>query len=521
MNGRRLRPVDGPAWARRRQIAERLAVHGLPAEPGDGVAAPTAPGELGRRLTAVLAGLGPVPEAFGAYLGVRPDLVAGADCAELAALPERVPAAPAEAIGELVARELGAPLDRRFALFEAEPFDSGRFVQVHGARALDGAPLWVKVVRPDAVAGLGEELSALAALEPPLAAAGIDPAAARTGFERSLLAQIDLAAEARHLAACPPQAGLAALQPVAALSAGRVLTLTAPGADLPPAVRAEPGAARRLWALWLTLLLDGPAAPTAIAAADLRRLDDGRLLLLAGGWVEAPEELRRNLLAWLLATLRGDPDEIAARLAPELVLPPGCGVAALAARLRQAAAFREGGWGEGGEALDEETFLHLRVARNLGLAASPRLADLVPGLVHVATLARRLDPGADGLRQALEERDLTRRAREMADLLRWDRLGGNLERHAMLLAALPERLDQLLTRAAAAPPAAGVRPAVVVERPPASGGTIAAAATIGLGAVALLAERLAAAGVEWIEVPAGVLTVALGAIVLRGILRRR
>jgi hypothetical protein len=286
-------------------------------------------------------------------------------------------------------------------------------------------------------------------------------------------------------------------------------------------VRAEPGAARRLWTLWLALLLDGPAAPTGLAAADLRRLADGRLVLLAGGWTAAPEELGRNLLAWLLATLRGTPDEIAARLALELVPPPGGGVVALAARLRQAAALREGGWGEGGEALDEEVFLHLRVARNLGLAPSPRLADVVPGLVHVATLARRLDPAADGLRQAIEERDLSQRAREMVDLLRWDRLGPNLERHAMLLAALPERLDRLLTRAAAEPPAQSVRPVVVVEPPAASGGTIAVAAMIGLGALALLAERLSEAGLDWIDVPAGVLTLTLGAIVLRGILRRR
>lgn len=523
--GRRLRRVGGPAWARRRRIAERLEACGLPSEAGERPAAPAAPGELGRRLVAAVAGLGAVPEGFAAYLGVRPDLVAGPDCAELAALPERVPAAPEDVVGEGVARELGAPLGERFAVFEAEPFDSRRFVQLHFAQGLDGRPLCVKVVRPDATAGLEDELAALQALEPPLSAAGIDFAEARTGFERALLAQVDLAAEARRLAvlAAAPPAGIAAAAPVAELSTAAVLTLSAAGAggSAPTPLRAEPGAARHLWSRWLALLLDGPAAPTELSARDLVRLDDGRLLLLAGAWIEAPEDFRRNLAAWLLATAHGDPDQIAVRLAAELAAPAAAGAPALAARLRRATPFRDGGWGEGGDALDEELFLHLRVARDLGLAASPRLADLVPGLVHLATLARRLDPGADGLRQALEERELSQRAREMSDLLRWERLGGNLERHAMLLAALPERIDQLLTRAAAERPVQPVAPPVVVASSAPAASTIVVAGIVGLGALVLLAERLAAAGLEWIEVPAGVLTLTLGALVLRGILRRR
>lgn len=522
-SGRRLRRVDEPGWARRRHLAERLAAQGLPSEVGGRRSVSTAPGELGRRLTAALDSAGPIPEAFGAYLGCRPDLIAGLDCAELAALPEHASCAPPEQVVALVEHELAAPITERFALFEAEPFDSRRFAQIHGARRIDGATVWVKVVRPDAVAGLEDELGALDALEPTLAAGGVPFPEAREGFERALLRQLDLAGEGRQLTALAagPAEGVAVAVPLPDLSRGRVLGLCAVGGDEMAPVRAEPGVARRLWALWLRLLLDGPAAPMELAAPDLRQLRDGRLLVLSTGWLAAPEDLRHHLQAWLFAAARWDPDEVAARLVPELAVPPGSGAALLAARLRQATAFREGGWGEGGEALDEQVFLHLRVARNLGFAPSPRLADVVPGLVRVASLARRLDPAADGLRQAIEERELSQRAREMSDLLRWERLGANLESHAMLLAALPERMDQLLTRAAAERPAPAVPPLASVETAAAGGSTVAVAAMVGLGALVLLAERLTAAGLEWVEAPATLLAVALGAVVLRGLLGRR
>ncbi|MEM9009712.1 MAG: 2-polyprenylphenol 6-hydroxylase [Pseudomonadota bacterium] len=95
-----------------------------------------------------LTALGPAYIKFGQLLSTRPD-VAGEELArQLRVLQDRLPPFPEGEARELIARELGAPVDALFTSFSA-PVAAASIAQVHKATlAESGAEVAVKVLRP-------------------------------------------------------------------------------------------------------------------------------------------------------------------------------------------------------------------------------------------------------------------------------------------------------------------------------------------------------------------------------------
>lgn len=101
--------------------------------------------EMPVRLRKALEELGPTAIKLGQVLASRGDLVSEPYLHELRKLQDDVPASPLEEVRQVIADELGAPVEELFAEFEQVPRASASIGQVHFARLNDGTPVAVKV----------------------------------------------------------------------------------------------------------------------------------------------------------------------------------------------------------------------------------------------------------------------------------------------------------------------------------------------------------------------------------------
>jgi ubiquinone biosynthesis protein len=102
-----------------------------------------------RRVRTFMEEMGGIWIKFGQLLATRRDILPAAFCSELAELHDRVIGFPPEMSRQIIERELGAPVDKLFAFFEAKPFAAASIGQIHRA-LLRKERVWVavKVRRP-------------------------------------------------------------------------------------------------------------------------------------------------------------------------------------------------------------------------------------------------------------------------------------------------------------------------------------------------------------------------------------
>ncbi|MBC7479141.1 MAG: 2-polyprenylphenol 6-hydroxylase, partial [Pseudorhodobacter sp.] len=99
-------------------------------------------------VTRALTALGPAYIKFGQTLATRPDIVGDEMALQLKYLQDKLPPFATSLAREMVAVELGVPVDEVFSAF-SEPVAAASIAQVHKARlALDGREVAVKVLRP-------------------------------------------------------------------------------------------------------------------------------------------------------------------------------------------------------------------------------------------------------------------------------------------------------------------------------------------------------------------------------------
>ena len=103
---------------------------------------------IGHRFVLVCEELGPTFVKLGQMLSARPDLLPAEMVHQLQRLQDRVAPFDPETARQIVATELGAPVEELFERFEPEPFASGSIAQAHRAVARDGRNVVVKVKRP-------------------------------------------------------------------------------------------------------------------------------------------------------------------------------------------------------------------------------------------------------------------------------------------------------------------------------------------------------------------------------------
>jgi ubiquinone biosynthesis protein len=115
----------------------------------------------GVRLRLALERLGPIFVKFGQLLSTRRDLLPADVVDELARLQDRVPPFPGEHAVALVERAFGRALHDVFEHFDTTPVASASIAQVHFARLKGGRDVAVKVLRPNMLPVIEDDLALL------------------------------------------------------------------------------------------------------------------------------------------------------------------------------------------------------------------------------------------------------------------------------------------------------------------------------------------------------------------------
>ncbi|MGF6148145.1 Probable ubiquinone biosynthesis protein UbiB [Kingella potus] len=113
------------------------------------------------RLRLALEELGPVFVKFGQVLSTRPDLIPYAYAEELAKLQDKVPPFDADLARRQIEAALGRPPEQLYAEFATVPVAAASVAQVHRARLHSGEEVAVKVLRPDILPVIEQDLALL------------------------------------------------------------------------------------------------------------------------------------------------------------------------------------------------------------------------------------------------------------------------------------------------------------------------------------------------------------------------
>jgi ubiquinone biosynthesis protein len=113
------------------------------------------------RVRKALEELGPTFIKLGQILSTRADILPPEYIAELAKLQDQAPPVDGSVIEEIIARELGCPLEDVFATFDPVPVAAASIGQAHAAMLPSGEEVIVKVRRPGVVAQIEEDLEIL------------------------------------------------------------------------------------------------------------------------------------------------------------------------------------------------------------------------------------------------------------------------------------------------------------------------------------------------------------------------
>lgn len=184
--------------------------------------------------TRALTALGPAYIKFGQILSTRPDVVGDDLALQLKYLQDKLPPFPVDVAKDMVAAELGMPIEQVFSMF-SDPVAAASIAQVHRARLVEtGAEVAVKVLRPGIERAFRKDIDAF------YFAAGmiefLSPASRRlrpmdvvTHFDGVVQGELDLrlesAAAGEFAANTEKDAGFQVPKPIWHLSGRTVLTM--------------------------------------------------------------------------------------------------------------------------------------------------------------------------------------------------------------------------------------------------------------------------------------------------------
>lgn len=450
------------AWRERRHdVEERLRAVG----PVERVAPPA--GRLGpdehhaERLRDALQSLGPIFAAFGQYLSSRLDLFARRECLQLSWIHDASDPAPAGDVSDLIRRELGALPPHRFHTFEPHPIAVNLLFQEHAASLAPGAPVVVRIVRPEVAAALDRDLPLLAEVAPYVAIASGRLSEAIADFTLTLHRRLDQLAQAdmfRHLADDWRVIG-AFDAPLCYRDhcSPRVLTM-APVDGVPLGEAFQHGAVsasrydrettvRQMCAAWLRQALEGHVVPSVLGPRDIILRPD-RMVYVGSEFEAQSSDARVRFLGYINAAAADDPDAavewVIAECEPK---KNGAAEEELRRRFRQSVPFRDGE-ASGEDTLAEHLLVHWRATHDAGWTLRAHMLHIYRAVHALSMRAEALVPGRDVLMLGLQDVRLRIGLSEAQQLVNPLNLPAALDKLLANMVNLPQKLDEVLTLAA-------------------------------------------------------------------------
>ena len=156
----------------------------------------------GERIRLALEELGPIFIKFGQTLSTRRDLLPDDISDELAKLQDKCPAFSYEKAKQIIEESLGDTTDNLFASFDKVPLASASIAQVHSAINHDGEEIVVKVVRPNILRQIQQDVELLYILASLVSkhpdGRRLRPSEAVEEFESIILTELNMMTEASN-----------------------------------------------------------------------------------------------------------------------------------------------------------------------------------------------------------------------------------------------------------------------------------------------------------------------------------
>jgi ubiquinone biosynthesis protein len=418
----------------------------------------------GTRLRQALEGFGPLLEAFGQYLSSRIDMLPLSDCLELGKIRCSIPPTASEIIREILKKETSSTGDISPPI-DVPPFQQSFIYQWYRTSLSKDRPVTVKVLRPEIEESFHRDQALLATLKN-VVMSGQDGKStnltiAVEAFNDTLRRQMDLRHEASFLAdlaeTLEDDDGLETPKLIPHLCSQRVVTMEAPSSrSLSESLaEAESGSqnknreaelARRLCLAWLRQTLIAGVCIEGPMAENIGVLPEDVFVITGGSFTRIKEETRRNLLDYLTAVAREQPDRACDLLLGETLESVDSDIRDdLRQQFRQGEPFRLGSWSEAyaGRRLADNLFVQWRLAHQADVTPRPELLAFYRGLFDLERIARRFSRRRDPLGEALGDVRIISAAIRLREQLGPSQLRGNVERFLPLVGDLLQKMDEL------------------------------------------------------------------------------
>ena len=397
---------------------------------------------------------------LGQLMSTRDDLLPPEFITELRSLQDEVVPVPWTLVGELLAADLGAPVDEVFTQFERQPLAAASIGQVHRATLHSGEQVVVKVQRPGITTVVDRDLDialrAAASLEQRAAwARDLGAVELAQGFAAALREELDFRVEARNLTTITASSALHRPSDRIRLphlhgefTTQRILVMELlDGVPLgrADAVIAERGLDRTelartlLWCLLRQIMVDGVfhADPHP---GNILVLADGQLALLDFGSVgHLDTQLQGALQSLLLAIDQRDPAALRDALLEITDDSPDIDAQSLERSLGRLMARNL----SPGLIPDAEAFADLfRIVSTYGVTVPPEIEVVFKTLATLQGTLARLAPGFDIIRESQRFSD-TEITAQLAPVDLKDLAIKEVLELVPLLRRLPRRFDRI------------------------------------------------------------------------------